>query len=266
MPSPNRIPKHDDSNRDIRDFISPPPSQRRRRRIIESSSSDEQNQELQAGHPADVQPQLPLPGAPNNENEQPNPIHISSGDSESSDSMYVANVATPQPAQVLQNRNGRPASQRQRRQATPTQRRPSPLPQQRATNRRPVTPQRPLNDVIRQRRYDAEAESTSEEETSGLSADESDPNAADLYRAAMLSVRNRPNAVQQVSTATQDETTSYFHSSGLTRFLAQFALNSWNSFATFEIIEFQTRGIMHMHMPLQQLKKYVQYISAYMAK
>jgi hypothetical protein len=51
---------------------------------------------------------------------------------------------------------------------------------------------------------EAEAESTSEEESAGLTADESDPNAADLYRAAILGVRNRPNAAQQVSSLPQD--------------------------------------------------------------
>ena len=195
MPTPSRIPIRDGSNRDIRDFVSPPPS--RRRRIIESNSSDEQNEEFQAGHQADAQSQHPHP-APNNENEHPDPIHISSGD-ESSDSMYVAR---PEPADFLQDRNGRPVSQRQRRQASPTQRHLSIQQQRPARRRRPVTQQRPgLNASSRRQCLDAEAESTSEEETAGLSADESDTNAAELYRAAMLGVRNRPNAVQQVSAA-----------------------------------------------------------------
>lgn len=266
MPTPSRIchpTPRDGSNRDIREFVSPPSS--RRRRIIESSSSDDQNQELQAGHQADEQPQHPHP-APNNENEHPEPIHISSSD-ESSDSMFVAR---PQPAEILQDRNGRTASQtasqRQRRQATPSERHTSPQQQRPERRRRPQSQQQGLNASSRRPRFDADAESTSEEESSGLSADESDPNAAELYRAAMLSVRNRPNAVQQVSAAVQSEMTSYIHSSELTRYHAQSALNSWNSFAIFETIEKQQRGIMHMHMPLPELIKIVQYVAAYMAK
>jgi hypothetical protein len=170
---------------------------------------------------------------------------------ESSDSMYVAR---PQQAEILQDRNGRPALQTQRRQASPTQLHPSPQQQRPARRRRPLTQQRPgLNASSRRQRLDAEAESTSEEETSGLSADESDTNAAELYRSAMLGVRNRPNAVKQVSAAAQGEITSYIHSSGLTRYHAQFALNSWNSFAIFDTIEKQQRRIMHIHMPLPQL-------------
>jgi hypothetical protein len=262
MPTPSRIchpTPRDGSNRDIREFVSPTPS--RRRRIIESSSSDDQNRELQAGHQADEQPPHPHP-APNNENEHPEPIHISSSD-ESSDSMYVAR---PQPAEILQDRNGRTASQSQRRQATPSERHTSPQQQRQTRRRRPPSQQQGLNASSRRPRFDADAESTSEEESSGLSADESDPNAAELYRAAMLSVRNRPNAVQQVSAAVQSEMTSYIHSSELTRYHVQSALNSWNSCAIFETIEKQQRGIMHMHMPLPELIKIVKYFAAYMAK
>jgi len=46
-----------------------------------------------------------------------------------------------------------------------------------------------------------EAEEGSDDD-SGDSADESDENAGDLYRSAMLGVRNRPNALHQVRAAT----------------------------------------------------------------
>lgn len=172
---------NDRTNGDIRAFMSPPPSLQRRRRIIESSSSDEQNAEPQAGHQDDAQPQLQRPNATNDENAPPAPIQISDSDSESSDSMYIAR---PQPAGSVREPSRRPAPQRQLRSTPPRQR------------RRQETPQRSQN--VRRLR-EAEAESTSAEESAGLSADESDPNAADLYRAAILGVRNRPNAAQQVS-------------------------------------------------------------------
>ena len=197
-PSRNPVDRH---NRDIRDFISPPPSQKRRRRIIESSSSDEQNLDLQAGHHADAQPQLPPHVAANNENEHPEPIQIDSG-SESSDSMYVARS---QQAVALQERNIRAIAQSRQQPAPLGQRRTSPQQQQSARRQRRGTPQR-------QHRH-AEAESTSEEESTGLSADESDQNAADLYRAAILGVRNRPNAAQQViSNSTNCIAASYINS------------------------------------------------------
>ncbi len=64
----------------------------------------------------------------------------------------------------------------------------------------------------RRRLHAAEAESTSEEESAGLTADESDQNAADLYRAAILGVRNRPNAAHQVSSVTAEAFPSYIDS------------------------------------------------------
>ena len=185
---PPHTPNRDDrTHRDIRAFMSPPPASpglQRRRRIVESSSSDEQNPAIQAGHQADVQPQLPPQNNPNNENDPPAPILIADSDDESSDSMFVAR---PAQAVVLQERNLRGLPQRQHNLTPSRQRRPSPQQQQPAR---------------RQRRRHAEAESTSEEESSGLSADESDQNAADLYRAAILGVRNRPSAAQQLRTDT----------------------------------------------------------------
>ena len=194
---PGRAPPQnpeDRTNRDIREFISPLPSLQRRRRIIESSSSDEQNLDIQAGHQADAQFHLPLSDAANNENEHPEPIQIDS-DSESSDSMYVASVL--QPAVAMQERNMRAAPQRQQQPIPPRQRRSTPQQQLPGRRQRRETTQRQL-------RYCAEAESTSEEESTGLSADESDQNAADLYRAAILGVRNRPIAAQQVITESTD--------------------------------------------------------------
>ncbi len=193
-PTPKPI-GNDCNNGDIRAFMSPPPSLQRRRRIIESSSSDERNPELQAGHQADAQPQLQQQVATNDENKPPGPIQISDSDNESSDSMYIARL---QPAGAVRD----PATQRQRQSTPPKQHRQSHEQQLPRRRRRQETPQRqrirppPLRD--------AEAESTSEEESAGLTADESDPNAADLYRAAILGVRNRPNAAQQVSSLPQD--------------------------------------------------------------
>ena len=222
--APSRTPD-DRHNRDIRDFISPPPSQKRRRRIIESSSSDEQRLDLQAGHHADAQPQLPPHVAANNENEHPEPIQIDSG-SESSDSMYVARL---QPAVALQERNGRAGTQSHHQVARPQQevalqerniraiaqsrQQPAPLGQRRTSPQQQLLARRQRRGTPQRQLRHAEAESTSEEESTGLSADESDQNAADLYRAAILGVRNRPNAAQQViSNSTNCIAASYINS------------------------------------------------------
>jgi hypothetical protein len=85
---------------------------------------------------------------------------------------------TPQRQQNSQQLQRQPSAQRQR-QGAQRQQRPASPPRQR-------------------RRFTAQADSTSEEESSHESADESDDNAAAMYRSAILGVRNRPNAAQQV--------------------------------------------------------------------
>jgi hypothetical protein len=207
------------TNRDIRDFITPPRLQRNRR-IVESDSDDDQ--EPTAANM--VQPPAPVPNDPpapvqDAENLNPNLIVIEDSDDDSSDSMYIA-ATTPRvesqeqlnhqnalasPNQP-QNRNVRPRrdniyhelqnQERQRQQPLPSQRRR----RHNAPRRQDQPPaQRRCNNRSRGQALLGEAESTSESESSALSADESDKDAADLYRNAILGVRNRPNAVRQVS-------------------------------------------------------------------
>jgi hypothetical protein len=54
---------------------------------------------------------------------------------------------------------------------------------------------------LRSNRFEGEAEEVADADSSS-EADESDQNAQELYRSAMLGVRNRPNALQQVRTST----------------------------------------------------------------
>ena len=215
------------NNRDIREFITPP-RLKRNRRIVESDSSDDQAPEPQNGSqqtPPDVhndgapepqnEPQQTPPVVHNDGDQIPQLIQIDDSDDESSDSMYVAVIrprdeahnqhndenAIP-PQHQHQPRNVRPRNAMQNALQSQRQGRQTP---QRQGPIAPVQRQQPQPNPRRHTRHTietpciGEAESTSESESSALSADESSENAADLYRSAILGVRNRPNAVRQVS-------------------------------------------------------------------
>jgi hypothetical protein len=176
---------------------------------VESESSDDQEASRL------VEPQNAPIAVPNDENQNPNLILIddSDDDSDSSDSMYIAasrprdevqdqhiepNAAPLQPQlrNVRQRRDvvndAMPSPQRQRQQPPASLRRS-------AQHQQPLPSQHRHNRQSRASSLIDEADSTSESESSALSADESDENAADLYRNAIMGVRNRPNAVRQVS-------------------------------------------------------------------
>lgn len=194
-------------NGDIRQYISPQQpnvAQRPRNRRIITSDSDEnadlqpvllhQNQNNQAREPQAQQQLQPL-NANNNENANPNvPIQISDSESDSSDSMYIPARRPPSTQDPIEWYH-RPQQRRQRRSSPNRQQRQQPATPQRhqQTADRPqrhATPQRDLRVI-------AEAESTSEEESDD-SPDESNEDAAALYRSAILGVRNRPTAALQV--------------------------------------------------------------------
>jgi len=177
------------NNRDIREFITPPRVQRSRR-IVESDSSDDQNQGLQGGQAAQEHTHHDVA---NDENADPEPIQIS--DSDSSDSMYVARQ---EPERVLEDRNGRAAPLPLHRRQSPQQQLPVRRQRQSRQQHQPLPPSRRRNHQTRDEQLLGEASSTSASESSAMSADESDEDAADLYRSAIMGVRNRPNAVRQV--------------------------------------------------------------------
>ena len=216
------------NNRDIRQYITPP-RLNRNRRIVESDSSDGQAPQHQ-NEPQHTPPDVHNDGAPELQNEPqqtppvvhndgdqiPQLIQIDDSDDDSSDSMYVAVIRPRDEAQNQHNdenaippqqqslpRNVRPrnavqnAFQSHQRQGQHTPQRQGPIAplqrQQPQPNPRRKTRQTRATSCI------GEAESTSESESSAMSADESSENAADLYRSAILGVRNRPNAVRQVS-------------------------------------------------------------------
>lgn len=105
--------------------------------------------------------------------------------------------STPQRQhQLTPQQQRQSATKRQHQSSAQKQRQSSPRSQRQSTPQR----QRQSSPPRQRRRYDAEAESTSEEDDSQQSADESDQNAAELYRAAIMGVRNRPIAAQQVIT------------------------------------------------------------------
>ena len=189
-PGRRSCPQNDPTNNhDIREYVTPP-RPLRNRRIIESDSSEERDLGGAAAQPVPLPLHAPPrqtqpPAAQRDQIQQPQTIEIAS-DSESSDSMYVPASSRARVENTLQDRNGRqPTPNRQRE---PTQQRQQRTPQRRRRQGRTPAHQRLLD----------EAESTSEEESSGMTADESDQNAAELYRSAMLGVRNRPCAAQQV--------------------------------------------------------------------
>ena len=190
-PKSPRTPERSSDQRDIRGYASPvyahhrtgrpqpivslnaaatPPQ--RRRRIVQSDSDEEQ--QYTRREPVASQDHNADSAARPAQNPQisENAIDVSSGDEttqqrpaapagDSSDDMYImGTVRRQQPAQR------------------------TPIPQQRSATR---------NTVV------GEAEESCND-TDAATPDESDENAADLYRASILGVRNRTHALQQVRT------------------------------------------------------------------
>jgi len=183
-------------NSDIRSWMSPQrtptpqqatpsPLQQRRRRIIES---DDSNEELPAPlRPNDArnneEPDNPLPLQANPQPAAQHPAIEVIDDSESDD-MYI-----PLPQHTRQQ-NALPE-----RQAQPGRQRPSPNPVPVSRRQAPARAAPPANNVRNQRRRIAgEAEETDQEDDDSSECIESDTNAQQLYREAILGVRNARNS------------------------------------------------------------------------
>jgi hypothetical protein len=160
---------------DIRQFmVSPGRSQlpARNRRVVDSDESDDQQRRVR---PRDNPPVI---------------VHPVVNVDDSSDDMYVQRPQAP--VAPVQNRTPERVEHHQSQpvQQPRTPRRISTQPH--VTHPRTPTPsRRNRNQII------AEAEEASTEAES-TTPDESEPDAAELYRAAVMGVRNRPNALQQV--------------------------------------------------------------------
>lgn len=213
MPNRNAGDTPPSNNRDIRQYISPPKLQRNRR-IVESDSSE--NLQLGAVRESQNDPRPPVPVVHDDGDLHPQLIQIDDSDDESSDSMYVAAVTRPRDTALEQHneenvpppqsRNVRPRNEMQNTvQSHQRQRQQTPQRQRQIASRQQqhTLPQLRRRNHRSEQTLIGEAISTSQSETSALSADESDENAADLYRSAILGVRNRPNAVRQVSRSHQ---------------------------------------------------------------
>ena len=188
------------THHDIRNFMTPPPRPPRNRRIIESDSSEEldlgggaaQAQEQQRQQsPRTLTNALAIhePRA-----EEQSTIVIS----DSSDSMYVpANRYRNRPQQSPdRNPNthvSRPSPNQRNTRSTPQRQ-----PHTTAQHQQQRTPQRAR--TMHRQSLIGEAEESTAVDDSEADADESDEDAVALYRSAILGVRNRPNARQQVNT------------------------------------------------------------------
>ena len=217
----------------IRKYLSPPapPVQpcARRRRIIDSDSSEDhppaqipRSEQSPLAHlPAAAAQLPPLAEASAAAARPETPIMIS----DSEDSMYVPVRWEQQPASSPREIPGiadTTTASNRRAESTPSrasrlQPAPSPraipanaqtrtTPQRRAATSPPRTSSQRRTATSRQlelaaRICDCEAEEVSEEGSSSA-PDESDANAAELYRSAILGVRNRPNAMRQLRTDT----------------------------------------------------------------
>jgi len=160
---------------DIRQFmVSPgrPQLPARNRRIVTSDESDDQHRRIR---PRENPPVAIIPPVVNVD--------------ETSDDMYVMLPQAPlAPVQVgNQERTGHQQSPRNQQSRTPRRLTPQRNP------RTPTPSRRNRNQII------AEAEEATSEPVESTSPDESEVDAADLYRAAVMGVRNRPNALRQVS-------------------------------------------------------------------
>lgn len=144
----------------------------RRRRVVHDSDLDSDN-----GQAAPLQVPSPVNHNRNGRVAAPHDDHIVvASSSEGDDDIWVR----PQRAQLTPVR----ASVR-RHQVTADRHREPPA----------------RNIRARRRLHEVEAEEV-DVDTDNESPDESDENAADLYRSAMLGVRNRPNAMHQTRTST----------------------------------------------------------------
>ena len=183
-------------NNDIRSWMSPQrtpplqqatasPLQQRRRRIIESDDSDE---ELPAPSQPNVahiieEPENPLPPQADPPPAAQAPVIEVIDDSESDD-MYI-----PLPQHTRQQ-NVLPE-----RQAQPGRQRPSPAPVPNSRRRAPARAAPPANnDRNLRRRFAGEAEESEQEDDDSSECIESDTNAQQLYREAILGVRNARNS------------------------------------------------------------------------
>ena len=159
---------------DIRQFmVSPgrPQQPARNRRIVDSDESEDQHRRVRPRENAPAAIVQPV-------------VNVV----DSSDDMYVP--LPPAPVAPVQVRTPDRAGHL-----------PSPQHQQPRTPRR-VTPQRnsraPTSSRRNRNQLIAEAEEASSEVVESTTPDESEVDAADLYRSAVMGVRNRPNAMQQV--------------------------------------------------------------------
>lgn len=159
---------------DIRQFmVSPgrPQQPARNRRIVDSDESEDQHRRVRPRENAPAVIVQPV-------------VNVA----DSSDDMYVP--LPPAPVAPVQIRTPDRAGDL-----------PSPRHQQPRTPRR-VTPQRnsraPTSSRRNRNQLIAEAEEASSEVVESTTPDESEVDAADLYRSAVMGVRNRPNAMQQV--------------------------------------------------------------------
>ena len=159
---------------DIRQFMTSPGRPQlpaRNRRIVDSDESDD--------HHRRARPR---------ENPPAVIVHPVVNVDESSDDMYM--LLPQAPVAPVQMRTPERVGHQQ-----------SPQTQQPRSSRR-VTPQpNPRTSTpLRRNRIQmiAEAEEASSEPVESTTPDESEVDAADLYRAAVMGVRNRPNALQQV--------------------------------------------------------------------
>ena len=208
-------------NNDIRSWMSPQrttppqqatpsPLQQRRRRIIESDSSDdnipEPLQPNDAGHMPDPPIQPPPPAAPIPALHAP---VIEVIDDSESDDMYI-----PLPQHIIQQvvsseRPGQPGRQR----ISP----PEPVPAGR--RRAPARAAPPANDGRNvRRRIAAEAEESELEDDDSSECIESDTNAQEQYRSAILGIRNARNARAQM----RANTTFCPHCALFAEFIAHF--------------------------------------------
>ena len=184
MPGTPRKTPSNDGNRDIRQFTSPTNqnasqvTRPRNRRIIESSSSSNENEPHAANAVQEAQPEeaAPCPICA-----QPEVMTISS---DSSDDMYIP-LTLPSPQQMAAPRAAQTPPQSRQRPKLP-----NPTSEQRKRQR--ATPR-----GCRSQLFGQAEESASDSDSSSSQADETDENAAELYRATMLGIRNRGSALQQ---------------------------------------------------------------------
>ncbi len=187
MPGTPRKTPSNDGNRDIRQFTSPTNqnasqvTRQRNRRIIESSSSSSSSSSESEPQAANAVQEAVSKAVPCPICVQPEVMTISS---DSSDDMYIPLTLPSSQQQATQRAAKTPPQSRQRPKL------PTPPSEQRKRQR--ATPR-----GCRSQLFGQAEESASDSESSSSQADETDENAAELYRATMLGIRNRGSALQQ---------------------------------------------------------------------